>query len=282
MNQNPLALVKTLPPVIERYELKYVIPSSLIKPISDFVATWCTYDHHSLEYDDRFYPVNSLYFDTPGLRFLQQRMWGADERFNMRVRSYGDGTSGPRFAEIKLKNPRSVRKFRATLRDDEWPSFLTSHDAYLWRDGGGDPKENVSRMLFLRLATTYAIEPRIFTCYRRRAFVSHYDDYARVTMDVDMRYRPQDPTVATDPWSLSPDASCVHYDTETIYGDEAHYGANVVLELKATPGSFPVWMLELIRRFELKQVGFSKYMNSSLVEFSDHGHYMIDKRASSF
>jgi hypothetical protein len=30
-------------------------------------------------------------------------------------------------------------------------------------------------------------------------------------------------------------------------------------------------MMELIRRFELKQVGFSKYLNSTLVEHSDNG-----------
>lgn len=276
MNNDPSGL-RTLPPALERYELKYVIPHSLIEPISAFVEPWCSLDSHSIAHADGFYPVNSLYFDTPGLRFLKQRMWGADQRFNMRVRAYGDGLTGPKFAEIKFKDARTVRKFRATLGANEWPSFLTAQAACDVAGTAG-PKEAISRELFLRLATSYAIEPRIFTCYRRRAFFSHFDDYARVTMDVDMRYRPQDPACAKDPWSLQPDAGCVHYDAETIYGDETCYGADVILELKATPGAFPLWMLELIRRFELKQVGFSKYMNSSMVEFSDHGQYMAQER----
>ena len=117
-------LLCTLPSVIERYELKYVIPYDLVEPISDFFAPYCAFDQHSMAHSDRFYPVNSLYFDSPSYRFLQLRMWGAERRFNMRVRSYGDGLEGPYFAEIKFKTPTCVKKFRATLQADEWPLFL--------------------------------------------------------------------------------------------------------------------------------------------------------------
>ena len=270
MDMQVSTMLSTLPPVIERYELKYVIPYSLVEPISDYLAPYCAYDHHSMAYADRFYPVNSLYFDTPNHRFLKQRMYGVDRRFNMRVRAYGDGEEGPYFAEIKFKSATSVKKFRATLQATEWPGFLSQDSQSLDLSNRGD-KENISRQTFMLLAEAYAIEPKIFTCYRRRAFLSLIDEYARVTFDINMRYRPQDPLHATDLYSLNSSHGCINYDTETIYDDEAQYNSNVVLELKATIGAVPVWMIELIRRFELKQVGFSKYMHSSLVDHFDNG-----------
>ncbi|MBT8098227.1 MAG: polyphosphate polymerase domain-containing protein [Gammaproteobacteria bacterium] len=266
-----MGLMATLPPVIERYELKYVVPRWLVDPISEFLAPYCELDGHSASEADYFYPVNSLYFDTPCYRFLQLRQWGADQRFNMRVRAYGDGTEGPFFAEIKFKSATSIKKFRATLHGAEWPEIIQSGSAAS-NLSCVDPRERVSRDLFLQLAESYAIEPKIFTCYRRRAYISQMDDYARVTFDINMRYRPQDPLYSTHPYSLCPDeGSCINYDAATIYNDELQYGDNVVLELKATIGAVPVWMIELIRRFELKQIGFSKYLNSSLTEHLENG-----------
>lgn len=271
--------LQTLPPVIERYELKYVIPFGLVAPISDFLAAYCRLDKHSVAAESTFYPVNSLYFDTPNYRFLKLRQWGIDRRFNMRVRSYGDGKDGPYFAEVKYKTPTCIRKFRATLDKEEWPHFLRE-DSYNDSLTDGACHDKVTRQLFLQLAASYAIEPKIFTCYRRRAFVSDFDDYARVTFDIDMRCRPQDPVHSATPFSLSPGDDCVNYDAQNIYSDETRYGECVVLELKSTAGCVPIWMLELIRRFELKQVGFSKYLNSSLVEHFDNGwDYMSPDRS---
>ena len=135
-------------------------------------------------------------------------------------------------------------------------------------------KEKTSRELFLRLASSYAVEPKIFTCYRRRAFISTVDEYARVTFDINLRYRVQDPVTGSNPY-------CVNYDTHDTFGDEPWHQDNVVLELKTSAGVVPVWMMELIRRFQLKRVGFSKYMNSSLMSQRDNGTvYMSADRVS--
>lgn len=279
MAQSTLNLLRTLPPVIERYELKYVIPHTLIEPISSFISAFCELDAHSADTPNGFYPVNSLYFDTINYRFLNLRMWGVDRRFNMRVRSYGDGTVGPYFAEIKFKTPTNIKKFRATLNKQEWPSFLSCSGEEI-RQWEVHDKEFTSRALFLQLAHSYAIEPKVFTCYKRRAFFSAVDDYARVTFDIDMRCRAQSSQDTNNPFCLSPSAQCMNYDVSTAYEDEVQYGANVVLELKVLPGAVPVWMIELIRRFELKQVGFSKYLQSSLFRQRENGdHYMDPARA---
>ena len=133
----------------------------------------------------------------------------------------------------------------------------------------GDAQSNLE--LFQHLAAAYGIEPKIFTSYRRQAFFSTVDDYARVTFDIDMRYREQSPVVSANPYSLNPQDDCINYDLQTIYETEPQHRGNVILELKAMIGAVPTWMLELIHRFELKQVGFSKYMNSSLVNHVENG-----------
>ncbi len=96
-------------------------------------------------------------------------------------------------------------------------------------------------------------------------------------MDTNMRYRPQAPPAASDLYCLSPDQRCINYDVQNVYGDELHHQGAVILELKSTRGHAPVWMMELIRRFELKQVGFSKYLQSSLVDNQDNGWWYMDQ-----
>ncbi len=273
-----IALLSTIPPVLERYELKYVIPGSLIEPISDFLTPYCVLDSHSEGQEGGFYPVNSLYLDSPGFRFLKLRMGGADRRFNMRVRSYGDGCEGPYFAEIKYRTPNSISKYRSAVQTSDWPRFLLTNQV---GSGVCSAKEQMSQDLFLRLAESYAIEPKIFTCYKRRAFLSVIDDYARVTFDINLRYRVQSPARCSLPFLLSPGPDCLNYDTHDTFGDEPWHTDDVVLELKTTAGIVPIWMMELIRRFELKRVGFSKYMNSSLMSRYDDGTlYMPFDRAS--
>ncbi|MGJ8671195.1 MAG: polyphosphate polymerase domain-containing protein, partial [Oceanococcus sp.] len=232
----------SLPPVLQRYELKYVIPPSLVEPITDFIQPYCELDAHSASAKQHFYPVNSLYFDTPGCEFLKQRMWGRDNRFNMRVRAYGDGTQAPFYLEIKNKRGVGMRKFRATATEQEWPNILSNPGFRL--DDDQSDVERLNKELFLRLALSYAIEPKILTNYRRRAFFSTVDDYARLTMDVDLRYRE-----ATD-FSLQPDRSMLNYDHEAMFtGNQQPDGGSVVLELNWVMGQVPLWMLDLIRHF---------------------------------
>lgn len=259
----------SLPPVLERHELKYLIPFSLVEPISQFIEPYCQLDYHSDKALDNFYTVNSLYFDTRDCQFLQQRLYGQEKRFNMRARTYSDG-SAPYYLEIKHKIGSTVKKYRATAQVEEWPAIITD-PLYRAPESNSDV-EIRNKELFMRLSQTYAVEPKIYTQYRRRAFFSTVDEYARITMDRDMKYRIQEiGNSACDPYNLRPDNNLTNYDNETIYATNTFSEANIILELKAVIGFMPIWMLDLIRIFQLKQVGFSKYMNSSIVARDDNG-----------
>ncbi len=266
----------TLPPVLERYELKYLIPMVYVAPISDFIGLYCALDAHSAAAPNNghFYTVNSLYFDTPRHQFYKQRVEGQARRVNMRVRNYGDGSQAPYFLEIKQRVgiPGVVRKYRATVGDDEWPHLLA--DPSFRISDVGPTKNRLNKELFLRLALGHAIEPKVLTTYQRRAFFSTVDDYVRVTMDTQMQYRQQ------EHFSLLTDHGMTRYDNETIYATNTHSDANVVLEIKCNVGEVPQWVLSLVQRFELKQQAFSKYASSTLVCHGDNGDaYMSNDRA---
>ncbi len=266
------SVLNNLPPVLERHELKYLIPYSYVEPITAFIAPYCSLDHYSSLADNHFYVVNSLYFDTRGLEFLKQRMNGKDSRFNMRVRAYADGDKAPYFMEIKHKIGSIVKKYRATATDSEWPQILQDPTFQISSDTS--IAERANKELFLRLAESYAIEPKILTQYKRRAFFSTVDNYARVTMDIDMKYRMEDQL------NMMPGRMC-NYDNENVYATNQfnQEETSVVLELKSNIGEIPMWMLDLVTHFELTQSGFSKYLTSMLVSKYDNGyHYMEGDR----
>ncbi len=270
-----------LPPTLLRYELKYAIPREMVEPIKRFIAPYCSMDYHSAQSEDNFYTVNSLYFDTRNCEFLEQRLWGKDLRFNMRVRFYGDGTKPPYHLEIKQKVGGGIKKYRGSVRGDEWPNILT--DPLYYESCPSDSEHNKNnKELFMRIAQSYEIEPKILIQYQRCAYFSTVDRYARVTMDCNMVYREQDPSVPMrDPYDLKSDNTFINYDNETIYAKDTYSDANVILELKCDIGYVPTWMIDLVAHFELNQVGFSKYLNASLVAKNDNGNnFMMHDRIS--
>lgn len=268
-----MGILTNLPATIERHELKYAIPLRYVDSVRRFIEPYCDLDHHSTLAPDNFYQVNSLYLDTRGLEFLRQRIYGKDGRFNMRVRCYGDGSEAPYFLEIKRKSGTTGKKYRSLASAEEWPAIV--QDPGFRIDENDTSKDCRNKRVFLRLATTYAIEPKLLTRYRRCAYVSCVDDYARVTLDIDMQYRAQ------DHYSLVGADDMVNYDNETIYARDMYTDGAVILELKSNIGQVPTWMLDLISTFDLKQQGFSKYMSSFLVSYQEDGllYMMGDRKA---
>lgn len=262
-----MTTINALPPVLERYELKYLVPWEHVEPITDFLRLYCSMDYYSELASDNnsFYKITSLYFDTPNFEFLRQRIEGKAIRFNMRVRTYGDGEEAPYFLEIKNRTGISgvVKKYRATATEEQWPAILTDPSFRVPDSDSG--KEKGNKELFLRLAISYAIEPKILTKYERRAFFSTVDDYVRVTMDANMQYRLEPEYIVRSNYDMT------NYDNETIYSNETASEGSIILELKCNVAEVPYWLLDLVKLFDLKQVGFSKYANSVLVSRYDNG-----------
>ncbi|CAN2041951.1 VTC domain-containing protein [Candidatus Magnetomoraceae bacterium gMMP-15] len=247
---------KEIPALLERYELKYLIPISMIEPISDYLSVYCSPDKYSLQSEDGFYKINSLYFDSPHFLFLRNRIQSAENRFNMRIRSYNSQSGNPCFFEIKQKKGGIARKYRGAVSDENWPEMFET-------PGYETPGSEQDRMindrnlsnvrLFYQTALAYQAEPKVLTTYRRKAWVSDVDDYARATFDRDLCYQ------EAEGYNLIPNENrMIAYDNATVFDPDC----SVILELKCYASQVPLWILDIISHFDLHRRAFSKYVNS--------------------
>jgi len=252
-----------MPALLERYELKFVIPERMVDPISNFASVYCRPDRHSEQSPDGYYCVYSLYFDSPDFLFLRNRLEKVANRFNMRVRTYDQERGTPCFFEVKQKRDGIIRKYRTKVEDENWECILD----------GADPEyrgvaEKEKADLFVRLAWSNCASPRVLTCYRRKAWVSEVDDYARVTFDRELRFQPEERCM------LTPDQCRMSaYDNCTLFTPEC----SIVLELKCYASKVPMWMLDLIRHFDLCRCSFSKYVNSMRTIWEQWGYDRGDR-----
>ncbi len=243
---------KAIPPILERYELKYHIPFDMIKPISDFILPYCSLDKYSEKEKDSFYQINNLYFDTPFFTFLKNRIERCENRFNIRIRSYGEKPKAPYFFEIKQKSGEIIKKSRFCYGSESIDHFFHAGST---ENHGLKNSENKNIDFFKSLVISYNAEPKILTQYKRKAFISDMDDYARVTFDIGLK------CMEENTFNVTPDNSrMVPYDAETIFEE----GCNTILELKCYTSNVPFWMIDLIREFNLTRGSFSKYMNGIL------------------
>ena len=167
-------------------------------------------------------------------------------RFNMRVRSYTENPSPPYFLEVKQKCGDVIRKHRARIKDPDLVRVLDPDAGPECLGAAGDADKAA---LFRDLVHRFNASPVVMTRYRRKAYFSHCDEYARVTFDAGLHYMQQREYKPLSLDGLAPS------DVETLFDDRT----SVVLELKCYTRYVPLWMVDLIRTFELRRRGFSKY-----------------------
>ena len=171
----------------------------------------------------------------------------------------------PCFFEVKQKRDGIIRKYRTKVEDENWECILERADLGY---GGVDEKEKAD--LFIRLACSYGASPKVLSSYRRKAWVSVVDDYARVTFDRELRFQPE------ERFMLIPDPPRMNaYDNCTLFTPEC----SIVLELKCYASKVPLWMLDLIRHFDLCRCSFSKYANSISAIWEQWGYDRGDRTA---
>ena len=242
------------PLLLERYVLKYLIPFSMVESISRYVEMFCQMDYYSQISSDHFYTINSLYFETPSFYFLRAKE-NQTGRMSLRVRSYGENPKAPYFFEIKEKTGDFSKKRRSMVPLENWAELFTDPQ----KPQNINLETDKNFQYFMAMVHMYGANPTILTQYRRKAYLSTVDDYARVTFDRFMRYRPE-PEYNVHPT----ESSMLNYDHAETFG---HPGTNVVLELKCER-KIPMWIVDLIRRFNLTRGAFSKFEGSMIECFS--------------
>ncbi len=234
----PLAQTTSIE-IPDRYELKYVIPEWQTELVRRAIEPFCVLDPHSATDPSRQYAIQSLYLDTPNRDLYRISREKRARRWKARVRTY-DGADKV-FFEIKLKDEDMVKKLRARIPASEW---ITRVAAPL------RPDACAAERLFVERVQRYGLVPTLMVRYRREAWVSTVDSYARVTFDRRVVCQPW------DRWSLDGDPR----GWVTLDSPRSMWGVpeGVVLELKC-PSAVPRWLGRLPQQVGLPKTRYSKY-----------------------
>ena len=256
--------------VIERFEQKFIIHPRLVPQIRKYLESFTVADPNGRG-DIPEYITTTLQLDTPTMDLALAKERKCLARFKLRIRTYGtDSNPGnPVFFELKRKIGLVIVKSRARMKRGQFKPDIVQHPnrAPMLKS----PKENNNFIEFCRITNTIGATPKMLIRYIRESYFGANDDYARITFDRRISYRP------TREWRLpGEEVADFKYwrpmDSQT--GLRRPY-AGYVFELKAMRDT-PAWMLELVRRFNLSNTGFCKYATAWRLETLFRGFTYAD------
>ncbi|MER7282118.1 polyphosphate polymerase domain-containing protein [Dactylosporangium sp. NPDC000244] len=221
-----------------RYEIKYLVPSSRIPRLRRELAARLDHDSHGT---DGSYGVWSVYYDSRDLRFYWEKIEGLRFRRKLRVRHYGDRFSvdgdTPVHIEIKQRVNRVTQKRRVAL-----PYRLARDLCDRRQPVEHAPAQRAFLEEVLELLSRLDLRAVAMTGYQREAFVGRDADTGlRVTMDHRVRGRDRD----------------FHFAADAENRLVVPAGLSVV-EFKADE-RVPYWLTDLAAELNLSVVRVSKY-----------------------
>ncbi|KUI36665.1 vacuolar transporter [Mycobacterium sp. GA-2829] len=224
-----------------RYEIKYFVDEIRVPELRDELAGHMDTDPYS---PHGGYPVTSLYYDTPDLRFYWEKIEGLRFRRKVRMRLYGAPSActddTPVQVEIKQRVNRVTQKRRTEL------PYAT---AVQWLDHRREIDCDASQKPFVNEVSTLVenldLRPIVTTGYLREAFVGRDADLGlRVTIDHRVHGRDRDfhfASGAQNRFIIPPKLA--------------------IVEVKANE-RVPYWITDLLARVDMSVIRVSKYCQS--------------------
>lgn len=244
----------------QRREIKYIISENVALAIRSYLSNYLDADEFAAGKPDNSYQVHSLYLDSDNLATYRAGNDGERNRFKLRIRYYDDSDFSPVCFEVKRRINEGVVKLRARVHRHAVSPLLAGESptaAHLFK---WNPQQWVDLLEFWQLVERLQAAPRAHNAYMREAYVNS-EATVRVTLDRSVRMGPE---FGLDLGTDMPD------------GIEVFSGA-VILELKFTD-RMPMWMIEMVRGFELKSTGAAKYVQG--VDLL--GEHKVARRLSGF
>jgi SPX domain protein involved in polyphosphate accumulation len=237
---------------LDRYEFKYLIPSSLVPKIREYIRPFCRADAFTRG-DPPEYVTTTLQLDTPDLSMHRAKINEANGRFKLRVRTYGEPGESPVFMEVKRKFGKTIVKTRAKIPFERWGAHLMT-DTRLNLTFKSLDEEN-GYLDFVRLVRQTGARPVVLVRYTREPYSGVNEPYARVTFDRKLFYQP---TASWDSWGRGGYWRCM----DTPFAQNKNYPfSSTILEIK-TLSDAPQWMMDLIVDFNLEATGNCKYSSA--------------------
>ncbi len=236
-----------------RYEFKYLISNSKATAIDNYVSEYLPLDKYSKLYPYGFYNIVSLYLDSPDLRLCRESMTGVLNRYKLRIRTYSDDPSTPRFFEIKRRANTVIIKSRAKVNTEDVEKIL--HGQY--RNPATGKAEDIDRLKqFMLYMQSINAGPVVLIRYKRKAYEGVAENRVRITFDKELCFK-----VNNDPYVMLGGNGWQRHNICMEW---------VILEIKFT-GRFPAWLNRMIEYFNIQQRSVSKYAtslkNASILKF---------------
>ncbi|MFO0749871.1 MAG: polyphosphate polymerase domain-containing protein [Myxococcota bacterium] len=229
---------------IERREYKYLVDEATIARLRNLIRPFCVLDPYADAAPDHQYTIESLYLDSPDLATYQANFHELIDRYKLRVRRYPDAPQSPYFLEVK----RRVHEVQVKSRAMVGPDWADLCDPFVPR--ARLATSNVER--FVTRVHDIGARPTMIVRYRREAWMSVVDDYARVTFDREIRGHLADP----ERWAFVSDRGWRACDDPT--GQRQETSGLTLLEMKFTT-RVPTWMVGIVETLGLYRQSFSKY-----------------------
>jgi len=225
-----------------RFELKYVIDERCAHAVRNFLRGYLVADEHADPRHGNQYHVYSVYLDSDNYTLYRSTTHGLKNRFKLRARFYNERPGSSVFFEIKRRHNDVILKQRAAVRRSSVETLMA----------GGCPRHadlvaNASGAFgalerFMSLRNLLNATGKVLVSYTREAYVTPDSNTVRITFDRSLETAAYRGVFLLD--------SMVRHPVRT---------PGVVLELKFTD-TFPVWMREMVRVFDLERRPFAKYI----------------------
>ena len=241
----------------QRYEVKYLITHECADELQEFCRQNLPPDPYTLARPDRQYPISSLYLDSPDRLCLRGTLERRERRAKLRIRTYrsmgtpADGLTT--FFEIKRKSQGIVYKTRAAVPASLAHRLQASDCSYYDANGNNASERYDTRQQldsahldglndFLDLRSRIGARPVLGVFYTREAYETSSVDRVRISFDRNLHYGllgAANGQAREAWWSVDLDS--------------------VILEIKFTT-TYPTWVSDMIRHFEVTRRGVCKYV----------------------
>lgn len=224
-----------------RYEIKYFVDELKVPELREELHARMDTDPYS---PHGGYPVTSLYYDTPDLRFYWEKIEGLKFRRKLRLRLYGNPAEctdeTPVQIEIKQRVNRVTQKRRIALPYGTARRWLNEREEI-----DCDPTQKPFVNEVTTLIGNLDLRPTVTTGYLREAYVGRDADLGlRLTIDHKVHGRDRDFHFAA------------HAENRFIIPPRL-----AIVELKANE-RVPYWATDLTARLDMSVIRVSKYCQS--------------------
>lgn len=237
--------------MVYRYERKYLVPNAQLDALRNAITSYLRPDvfakNQKKEYPE--YTVRSIYFDSPSLDAIDEKITGVKTRKKLRVRGYdqfvGDNMV---FLEVKRKQGNRITKNRSLVPFLHLKDILTfGLDSKLEESlQNRNQLDDANRFLFLLKKNNQS--PVNLIVYDREAYHGKFNDEVRVTLDKNIRSK------------IFPSPDDLFDNDDLNYVWENHF----ILEVKYFFPPMPGWMKLIIEEFKLEASALSKYTEGYL------------------